>query len=145
MAIVNRSQDASEQRKDVYSNHGALATGVTAIVHLVASPCILDAAQMAIVGMSGAPTYQLSINRFIPGSGFTSIALGSANAGRDFGVSGVLSAGMSLPAAGSTLLNLMANDLIEVVTGGANSAAAMASIHLVIRPIQDIKQFFGLV
>ena len=143
MGVINRTLDNSQQREVVGVAAGALATGVTGIVAHVNTPVVLDAAQMAAFGISGSPTVQLVINRFIVGTGFTAISVGSANAVPAFGTSGVMVAGASLPAAGSTLLNLLPNDVIMYQTGGSNSAVTGLSVHLVLRPIQDVKKYFG--
>ncbi len=143
MAITNRALDPSEQRKNVDYTFGALATGVTGMVGVVAWPSVLERGQMVSVGVSGSPTAQLVVQRFIPGSGFTTWAVSSANAAVAFGTSGVPVSGLSLLAAGSTLLNLQANDVLSIATGGANSAVTGLFVGLVLRPIQDIKTNFG--
>lgn len=145
MAIVNRTMDSSEQRKVLENLAGPTGTGATVIIGQVPWPCIVDAAQFAAFGLSGAPTAQLVVNRFIVGQGFTAFNLGSANVLPAFGTSGVLAVGASLPAAGSTLNTLQTNDVILVQTGGANSAVTGLSVGIVLRPIQDVKKAFGLV
>jgi hypothetical protein len=146
MAVINRTLDNSQQRFVVSAKAGATATGVTGIIGQIETPCVLDAAQMAAFGISGAPTVQLVINRFIVGTGFTAISVGGANAVPAFGTSGVMVAGASLNAAGSTLLNLIPNDVIMYQTGAANAAVTGLVVNLVLRPIQDIKKYFnGLV
>lgn len=149
MAVVNRTLDVTEQRKVAlqWSNGVTLVgTGVTRTIGIVPWPCTLDAGQIYASGLSGAPSYQLSVNRFIVGSGFTTyvIAVGSSNVPPDFGTSGVGVSAMILPAAGSTLLNLQANDVLYFVSGVANTASTYLHISLVLKPIQDIKTNFGL-
>lgn len=143
MAVINRTLDISEQRKTFGVVAGAIATGVTTIVAVVPWPCTLDAAQFQAFGNSGSPTAQLVVNRFIVGSGVTAFAVGSANALPAFGTSGVIVLGASLPAAGSTLLNLLPNDVIHMESGGANSAVQRLAATVVLKPIQDIKKNFG--
>lgn len=143
MAVINRTLDNSQQRFVVSTKVGATATGVTGIIAQIETPCVLDAAQMAAFGLSGAPSVQLVINRFIVGTGFTAISVGSANIVPAFGTSGVMVAGASLPAAGSTLLNLVPNDVIMFQTGVANTAVTGLAVNLVLRPIQDVKKYFG--
>lgn len=145
MAIVNRSLDQSEQRKVLDYSVGALATGLTIPAFMIPYPCVLEAGQLAAFGVSGAPTYQLAVQRFIVGAGATAFTVGSANAAPAFGTSGVPVAGLSLPASGSTLLELQANDVITVTSGGSNSAVTGLHVSLVVRPIQDLKKYFGLV
>jgi len=59
-----------------------------------------------------------------------------------FGTSGAFQ--MVLPASGSTLLQLQANDVLMYQSGVANTAVTGLSIGVVLRPIQDIKLQFGV-
>lgn len=155
MAVVNRTLDASEQRKVFEVNTQALATGVTLQLGIVPYPSVLVEAQIAAWGLSGAPTYALAINRFITGTGFTTIVVGTgtSNIPAEFGTSGpgafgaslFGASGMVLAAAGSTLLNLLPNDVLTLTSGVANTAVKALSCAVVIQPIQDIKVHFGLV
>lgn len=150
MAVVNRTLDATEKRKVgvlQWSNGVTLVgTGVTRVIGIVPWPCTLDAGQIAAFGLSGAPSYELAVNRFIPGSGATAftIAVGTSNVPPAFGTSGVGISAMILPASGSTLLNLLPNDVLYFVSGVANTAATYLAISLVLNPTQDIKYHFGL-
>lgn len=151
MAIINRTLDATEQRKTMTLNvNGSsgivLITGSTYIAGIVPWPCTLDAGQLVAFGVSGAPTVALHVQRFIPGTGFTTyvIATGTSNLVPAFGTSGVGISAMILPASGSTLLNLLANDVLGITFAGANSAAIFLSVSLVLKPIQDSKVNFGL-
>jgi hypothetical protein len=155
MAIVNRSKDASEQRVVFMQNYAATATALTLTLGIVPYPCTLDEAQIAAWGLSGAPSYALAVNRFITGTGFTTIVLatGTSNIVGEFGTSGAGafgtslfgSSGMVLAASGSTLLNLVANDLLTLTTGVANTAVKGLSVEVVLKPTQDIKTHFGMV
>lgn len=144
MAIVNRTLDVSEQRKVYEVSAGPVVTGVSAIVAYVPGPCTLDAGSIAAFGLSGLPTYALVVNRFIVGAGVTAItiAVGTSNVPSAFGTSGAFQ--MILPAAGSTLLNLVANDVLMYQTGVANTAVTGLSVAVVLKPIQDIKLQFGV-
>lgn len=148
MPIINRGKDASEQRKVFEYKAGAFATGVTAIVAHIPYPCVLEQGQIAAFGLSGAPNYALVINRFIAGAGATAItiATGTSNVPSAFGTSGVAATGASgiNMLWGSTLANLMPNDVIMVQSGVANTAVTGLAVSLVVRPIQDIKVHFGL-
>ncbi len=145
MAIVNRTLDSSEQRKDIVMSYGAIATGVTSVIAIVPWPCVLEKAQFAAFGVSGSPTATIVVQRFITGTGFTAISLSGANALPAFGTSGVIAVGASLLATGSTLLQLQANDVLSLLSGGANSAVTNLGIGVVLRPIQDIRQHFALI
>lgn len=151
MAIVNRTLDASEQRKTMsMSANGSsgivIITGSTFVVGVVPYACTLDAGQLVAFGVSNSPTCALSVNRFIVGSGQTTyvIATGTSNLVPAFGTSGVGISAMILPAAGSTLLNLLPNDVLQLTFAGTNAAATFLNVALVLKPIQDVKTHFGL-
>lgn len=143
MAIVNRTLDASEQKKAFEMSAGAVATGVTLPVCLVPYPCNFLAAEFAAAGLSGSPTAALAVNRFIVGTGFTTwvIAAGGSNTLQAYGTSGPLAA--VCVAQGSTLLELQADDLITVTSGGSNAAVTQLAVGIVLQPIMDIKTTFG--
>jgi hypothetical protein len=142
MAVVNRTLDPSEQKKVLEFAIGALATGITIPAFQVPFNSVLSGGQIAAFGLSGSPTYQLAVQRFIPGTGATAFTIGSANAPLAYGTSGAF--GLSLPAAGSTLLNLLANDVLTVTSGASNAAVTGLNIGIVLRPLQDIKTQFGV-
>lgn len=146
MAIVNRDLGHSEQRKNYRTSISALATGVTTIVGTIPCNMNLDAAQAVAFGLSGSPVYLLSVNRFIVGTGFTTIAIGTSFAPVEFGTSGVQGAtfGISLPIIGSTVTSLLTNDMLILTSGGANSAVKALEVSLVLRPIVDINRYFNI-
>lgn len=147
MPIINRDLSYSQQRELAKTSFTALATGVTSVMYLAPYPCSVDLAQAAALGVSGSPVYTLWVNRFIPGTGFTAFALGTSFPAVAYGTSGVfgLTAGVSLPQIGSTLSQLQTDDFVMLVSGGANSAVAGMSMNLIIRPLVDIKTFFGII
>lgn len=143
MAITNRSLDVSEQRHVFDKSFGAVATGLTMQAVMVPYNCNLEAAKLAVVGVSGSPTYALQIWRFIPGAGATSYNPGSTTlAGTAVGTSGIQS--FLLASSSSTLVQLQANDIITVTSGGANSAVAQLAMSFVLRATQDIKTSWGV-
>lgn len=143
MAIVNRSLDNSEQYKVISSNFGVVATGVTLALAHIQSPCTLKAVQVAGFGASGSPIGIMTIQRFIVGAGLTVITLGTTFGARVFGTSGVLDAGVSLPAVGSTLLNLLPNDVICATVSGSNAALMTMTANFLVQPTQDIRTYFA--
>lgn len=156
MAIVNRTKDASEQRVVYALSNAATATGVTLTLGIVPYPCVIDEAQIAVWGLSGAPGYNLFVNRFIAGTGFTTIKLvdGASCLPAEFGTSGIGSFGQSMfgssgaplvNASGSTINTLLANDILIVSSAGANTAVKGLAIQVVLRPTQDVKVHYGLV
>lgn len=155
MAIVNRTLDPTEQRKLMQITNAATATGVTLTLGIVPWPCTIDEGQIAAWGLSGAPTYAVAVNRFIAGTGFTTwiLATGATNTPAEFGTSGIGTFGASLfgssglvltNAAGSTLNNLLANDVLTVTSGASNAAVKGLAIGVILKPIQDLKINFGL-
>ncbi len=143
MAIVNRTKDASEQRDAYNSSWGAVATGVTLHAALIPFNSTLEGVRIAVAGVSGAPTYALRVLRFIVGTGVTTIAGGATTlTPSTVGTSGVAS--MSLASSGSTLLNLLAGDLITITSGATDAAVTQLSTSIVIKGVQDIKTWYGI-
>ena len=60
MAIVNRTLDASEQRKVFQQKLVAaeLVNGFSGIIAVAPYPCTLDAGAIALYGISGAPQFR---------------------------------------------------------------------------------------
>jgi hypothetical protein len=149
MAVINRTLDPSEQRKIHEFKAGAVATGVTGIIAHIDNPGVIECGQIAAFGLSGAPNYAITINRFIAGAGATAIVIGTgtSNVPSAFGTSGVAATGASglVMLWGSTLMNVIPNDVVMFTSGVANAAVTGLAISLVVRPIQDVKIHFGLV
>ena len=149
MAIINRDLDTSEQREvfnatiDQASASGGSLTQAVGIMQ-VPYPCSLDAVRISCMGASGSAVVGLQTARFIAGSGLTLIPLLSATmAIRLFGTSGSL--GFSLPASGSTLLNLQTNDWIVMHNFASGTAVNSGSqVAVVLKALADIKQPYGL-
>lgn len=145
MASDNRSQDLSNQRfpLDICVN-GAQTNGETGILAYLPWPAVLEVANIAAYNPTAAVTIQFTVNRFIPGTGATTWNLGAAFTPNAFGTSGVAAAGLSLPASGSTLNILMANDVIGYqIAGGATVAIYGLVGAFVVRPLQDVKKYLG--
>lgn len=157
MAIVNRAKDVSEQKDVISVKLGALVTGTSHLACALPSPGILAAIDVAADGVSGAPTWQFNLLRFIPGAGQTAIAVGvSTLAVVAYGTSGIQQvAGSSmggypsaLPALApqsSTLAIVQAGDLLQIVTGGANTAVNSSVVSVVVKKTQDVLSQFGIV
>lgn len=145
MAIVNRTLDASEQRKTLQVKLVAaeLVNGFSGIICIAPYPATLDAGSIALYGISGAPQFQLSVNRTGGAGGSFICAVGTSNIPLAMGTSGAWQ--VVLPAAGSTLLNIGAGDtILYAQPGGSGAAAVNAVISLVLKPIQDIKTQHGV-
>lgn len=142
MAICNRDLDASEQKHEISANYGLVATSLTLPVGIVPYPANIVSARVAAVGLSGAPTGSLRIQRFITGAGataylgaFTTLTLTAV------GTSGIQS--VVTAASGSTALQLQAGDVITYVSAASNAAVDSLSVAVVIQATQDIRTYFG--
>lgn len=145
MGIVNRTKDASEQYEVLSVKAAATATGISGVIGIVRYPATIKAGQMAAFGVSGAPTIEVNIQRFIVGTGATVIifAVGTSNVPNAFGTSGVVSTGLKIAASGSSLLNVLPNDVLMFQTGAANTAVTGLALDIALQPIQDVKSFYA--
>src|SRR5689334_11737827 len=125
MAIVNRDLDPSEQKVEyqlqLSGGLTTIATGATAWIALMPYPGVIQSMRAAGAGLSGAPLVNLQVLRFAAGATTIAVSI-SGLVVAEFGTSGIL--GYSgLAAAGSTLLNVQAGDVLQMQTAGANTAA----------------------
>lgn len=143
MALVNRDKDPSEQKME-FNWVGAtqINTGFTTWIAMVPYACVVQSARAVAVGVSAAMQVAFQAQRFAGGN--TVIGLGISNLIlQNFGTSGVQ--GYSgLAAAGSTLLNLQAGDLLMIQTSVAASAASNLMVEVVVKKTQDIVSYNGV-
>lgn len=142
MAIRNSTLDGSEQKKVFSVSRNTNVNGQTVAICIVPWPSALVGAQQAAFGVSGSPTTELSVTRFIVGTGVTTwiLATGTSNVARAYGTSGVGGGLSSMLVQGSSLLNLLPNDLVvATLAGGTGAASDAITIGVVLQPIQDIK------
>jgi len=150
MALLNRDKDQSEQREIINVSYGTVATGVTLSVAVFPYPCQIVAAQQTAIGLSGTPIATLWLQRFVVGSGVTSIGLAATLALTAYGTSGAqgystVAFGTTTLAQGSTAVQtIYPGDQLVLLTSGSNAAVAAASLTLVIKSLQDIKTHFGV-
>ncbi len=141
MGFINRTKDISEQKESLTVSVGATANGTDVPVAVIERACVITDCKATLLGISGAPNVLLKALRFVAGTGGTSFAIGSTFAVTAFGTSGYVS--YSLPAAGSSLLQLQKGDLLVAVQGGGSGAASTATIiDVVIQNVQDIKTWY---
>ena len=143
MAITNRSLDVTEQKEVIQASYAAVATGATLLNAVVPYPCTLTDIRVAAIGLSGSPTYTFYVGREYIGAGFSAQAVTGALTAQAVGTSGIQRA--SLLAAGSTLLNLQAGDVVFAVSGAANTAVTGLAIALVAQATQEIKSYFNVI
>ncbi len=148
MGVTNGARDSSGQEREYYAGYGAFSTGasnatVDVPIAVIPYASTLIGARAAATGISNVPTLNLYVQRFIVGSGttayqggFTIISLQAV------GTSGIQS--VTIAAAGSTALGLLAGDVITGTFAGQDSAVTSLAVSVVIKATQDIRQFFGL-
>lgn len=143
MGIINRDKNITEQVDNWDVQFSVI--GVSAIMPLVTVPYVaqLQKVVVAAFGLSGAPQLQLQIQRFIPGTGNTVIALNGSSllTAQAFSTSGLQT--FAIPALSSTLVQLQVGDQLQVVSSVANTAATYA-VNAVIQCLQDYKTQYGL-
>lgn len=142
MGIVNRDLDPSQQKGIYTTNLQATATGVTLALGIIANQGTLDGVRVAANGVSGAPVWSFFLDRFIVGTGLTSIIAGFTSLTvTAYGTSGPQS--VVTVAAGNTLLNVLTGDVLCVSTTGSNTAVVSGAIDWVVKATQDIKSTYG--
>lgn len=135
MPIINQNLDITEKRQAVSTVFGAFATGATQLVQLVPYTCLLQGFNLAAFGISGTPTYSLSVYRSTSG-GQTTIPLGISLAAQAFGTSGPVGASISAPG-----VTLLAGDALLLVSGTADSAIATGIASPCIVALADFKSY----
>lgn len=141
--IVNRDLNPTQQvdNWDVQPP----TTGVSLLLQLASVPYAGRLLQVTsgAFGLSGSPILGIQIQRFIAGSGNTTIPVNGSSL---LTVTAYSTSGLqthSLPAASSTLVQLLPNDQIQFVTSGANTAASY-SVNVITQCLQDFKTQYGL-
>lgn len=148
MAIVNRTLDGSEQKRTftctVSSGAGGILNGSTLHAVLVPFAGSISAVSVAATGLSGSPMLTPKIQRFIVGTGVTTIGgWGATIPLPEWGTSGTIAC--SLTTAGSTLLNVLPFDVISFTTiGGTGAAFEEFAAAIVIQASQEIKTQLGV-
>lgn len=141
--IVNRDKNITEQVDNWYSQ--TPTTGVSLLIQLAQVPYqgqILKITSSAY-GLSGSPILGIQVQRFIVGSGLTTIPVNGSSL---LTVAAFSTSGMqthSLPAAGNSLVQLLVGDQVQFVTSGTNTAASYA-VNVVVQCLQDFKTQYSL-
>jgi hypothetical protein len=121
-----------------------LSNADAGIIGYIPFACSIEAVNMSATAVAAIPHLLLKVDRFIVGTGLTTINIGSTFLPYVYGTSGVPTAGVSLPASGNTLLQLIAGDKLGYVVGGG-STVGIFGLHgcVVLKPLQDIKVFLN--
>lgn len=139
MGIVNRDKDVSEQQAIFEARVQPAVTAATYILMVVPYQAQVMSAMQSVRGLSGAPNHSLWIQRFVAGSGVTSINIGASIVASAFATSAAQT--FTLTSAATNLLQ--AGDLILLSTDAANTASAEVVVALSLKALQDIKTNFG--
>lgn len=143
MGIQNRDKALNEQVDNWDAQTSVV--GVSALIQLSNVPYsgqLLKLTSSAF-GLSGSPICGVQIQRFIAGSGLTTIPLNSSSL---LTIVAFSTSGMQthvLPAAGNSLVQVISGDQVQLVTSVANSAATY-SVNVVIQCLQDFKTQYTL-
>jgi len=145
MAVTQRalSSDIGKRSFD-FVFELAVGHGHSGILAMVPYPCQINAIQMTSTYQANNPYLLLTIYRFIPGTGFTSIAFGSTFTIPVYGTSGMPLNGISLPSS-SDSLKLMANDLINYYCHSPSASGVCDGLSgsIIVTPVQDKITYFG--
>lgn len=143
MGLQNRDKAINEQvdNWDIQTS----VTGVSSLIQLVNVPYVGQIQKIVATayGLSGSPILGVQIQRFITGSGLTTIPLNGSSllTVTAFSTSGLMTC--TLPALSSSLVQVIPGDQVQFVTSGANTAASYAA-NVVIQCLQDFKTQYGL-
>lgn len=142
MAILNRDLDASQQKEVVRMTWPSqVSTGASLLIGILPSLGVIQSMRAVAIGQSGAMEMSLYVAR--NASGYTTFPVGISNLVIP-GASGGVGGYSGLAAVGSTLLNVLAGDVLVATLAGANSAAAQLSVEIVIKKTQDIVSMNGI-
>lgn len=140
MAIVNRDLDASEQKQIWMRGFSTLTTtGGTYMAFIAPYAIELKDIYVSAKALSGAPT--LTFYKMFFSGGASLVAASAALTVSAYGTSGIVRA--SLVAAGSTAIQLAANDVLVIQAAVSNAGMDDAVLTIVAKALQDIKAPFG--
>ena len=146
MAIVNRDKNVTEQIENFPARLTTAGSSIAVTYHVAQAPFpgTLRYVEVAANAISNAPVLSVSVKRNTSGGVTTIPYVGTTLAVVAYGISYPYQ-GFSLAAPGSTLLNLLAGDVVVVVQEiGATMAVTDAVISVGIQATQDYKEHFGI-
>lgn len=145
MAIVNRDLDASEQLQVLhFSINAPTLTGGTYLLGNLPFPCEIKKVEASAAALSGTPALEVEGYKFVAGAGVTiNSSVMAALTVPAFGTSGI-AISASLGVAGSTQVQLAAQDQLVATISGANSAViGLLNVNVVVKKLQDIVSQYG--
>lgn len=140
MPNINRTDDVSQQKEIYALNLAGTSTGVTYLIATIPRQMNIMDCKASCEGLSGAPTGQLGLVRFIAGTGTTTIAIGGALTHSAYGTSGYQT--YSLLALGNSLMALQKGDLLVWEAAGSNAAVSGLVVDVVLQNIADVKTWY---
>ena len=151
MAIVNRDKDPSEQLEVLSytlfapsAAAGSFSLGATYQLGNLPFPCEIKKIEATANSLSGAPSIEVEIYKFVAGAGVTiNSSVMAAMVVPAFGTSGI-AISASLGVAGSTQVQAAAQDqLVAVITGANTAVIGNLTVNVVVKRLQDIVSFYG--
>lgn len=140
MAIVNRDNDASEQREVVNHSQVLAAVGTSKMIWVAPYNFEVVSVAASARALSGAPTVRVDLGKF---GGTASVSMMVALTVPVYGTSGAF-VSASLAAAGSSFIQGAAKDALVLSVIGANTAADDLVLEVVVKKLQDIVTHFSV-
>jgi hypothetical protein len=141
MSNINRTDDISQQKQNYTSGFINVPNLTVLPVATIERGMVITDCKITMHGVSGTPALYLEVYRFQGTTGSASFIIGQSFVCQAYGTSGFLS--YSLPAVGSTLLNLMKGDVVVAVqAGGTGAATVVTTIDLICQNLQDVKTWY---
>ncbi len=134
MGIVNRSLDSSEQQYVVDYNIRETVTATSDYLHMFPQGGTIQSGKVAGIGLSGTPTLQLALRRFVVGAGDTLIPIGAALTVIAASTSGPMAYTFSTSA-------VQAGDSLVATHAGTNAALTQVMVSVVIQATQEIRSW----
>ena len=146
MTIINRDNNITQQKEWMQYNNdfgigvsSLIQTGQTLIIGgPMPYPGRIQSGSVYATGVSTAMQLSLTIQRFVPGGGFTNITVGLSNLVlQNVSTSGPV--GWSgFPVQSSTLLTFLTGDVFMATTSGSNAAVSSLVVQLCVIKTQEI-------
>lgn len=142
--VQNKDKDASEQRVTLSYNGASVLLGQSLLINLglVGSSQTLLAVESSVTGISTGAAWGLQLQRFVVGSGVTTIPLNGSSLLIMLAFSTSGPQAHAIPAANTSLL--LQGDLLQVVTSGAGAVSGPLAITAVLQLLQAVRTDYGV-